>query len=348
LAYLRDHSAEAIIMDLLLPGLACHKVIEAVRGDPEHEDICVLVRGSSPEGGARCIAAGADDYLFKDLDPALISARLTASVARRRRRMDRESLLRELLESRRLLDRELSEAACYVRGLLPPRLLERRLSIDWSFIPSSNLGGDIFGYHRLPGGELALYLVDVSGHGIEAALLSVTIVNALRNGSLAGADFLDPASVLSRLNRAFPTEEQNNMFFTIWYGVLDEGRGVLRYSTAGAVPALLLRGHPAPQDPELLGTEGAAAGVDEDADYRTKSLVLDEGCRLFLFSDGLFETRGSDGRMMNFGDFLRSFKDLGAEKGPLLKTLLERARARTATGRFEDDVSFLELRFGQG
>lgn len=353
LAYLSDHSADAVVLDLFLPDLSCSAVVERIRSEPDHEDLCLLVVGPAEERGAavRCIALGADDYLSSDFDPNLLLARLAAADLRRTKRARRDSFLRSLLESRRRLDRELSEAACYVRGLLPPHMHDEAFRVAWSFVPSSNLGGDIFGYHRLPDGDLALYLVDVSGHGIEAALLSVTIVNALRNGALSGVDYGDPASVLGRLNGAFPTEEQNNMFFTVWYGVLDPDTGALRYSSAGAVPAVLYRPSGAagePSDFELLGTEGAAAGVDGEARYETGTARLVPGSRLLLFSDGLFEIRDAEGRMLGLGGLLAHLSSLFAsgEDGPLHELILERAKASSAYGRFDDDVSLLELRFG--
>src|SRR5207249_2695454 len=97
---------------------------------------------------------------------------------------------------------ELAEAAVYVKSLLPAPL-DDRLKAQWRFQPSAELGGDAFGYHWLGQDQLAIYLLDVSGHGVGAALLSVSVLNGIRAESLAGADFRDPSSVLRQLNRVF-------------------------------------------------------------------------------------------------------------------------------------------------
>jgi sigma-B regulation protein RsbU (phosphoserine phosphatase) len=89
------------------------------------------------------------------------------------------------------------------------------------FIPSTQLGGDAFGYRWLDQDHLALYLPDVCGHGVGAALLSVSVLNILRSERKCAADLRDPGVVLEMLNDAFPMERHNGQYFTIWYGVHD-------------------------------------------------------------------------------------------------------------------------------
>jgi sigma-B regulation protein RsbU (phosphoserine phosphatase) len=108
----------------------------------------------------------------------------------------------------------LAEAANYVRSIFPPPS-ETPLRIDWKYQPSTELGGDAFGYHWIDPDHFAVYLLDVCGHGVGASLLSVTAINVIRSGSLAKTDFRDPGAVLSALNDAFPMEKQNNMYFTL-------------------------------------------------------------------------------------------------------------------------------------
>ena len=97
----------------------------------------------------------------------------------------------------------------------------RRATIrtDWRFVPSAELGGDSFGYHWLDDDHFAFYLLDVSGHGVGSALLSVSAMNALRSQALPQTDFREPGQVLAALNNAFQMDQQNGLFFTIWYGV---------------------------------------------------------------------------------------------------------------------------------
>ncbi|MBU1247716.1 MAG: SpoIIE family protein phosphatase, partial [Proteobacteria bacterium] len=111
---------------------------------------------------------------------------------------------RDLNNTLDTLSNELDRAAEYVKRLIPEPLQQDELSVDWRFIPSVALGGDAFGYHWLDHDHFAIYLTDVSGHGVGAALLSVSITNVLRVHALPGVDFRAPTQVLQTLNATFP------------------------------------------------------------------------------------------------------------------------------------------------
>jgi sigma-B regulation protein RsbU (phosphoserine phosphatase) len=121
----------------------------------------------------------------------------------------------------RELSRQLSDAKGYVKTVLPRPITSGTLRTDWRFIPSASLAGDSFGYHWIDEDHFAIYLLDVSGHGWGAALLSVSVINVLRSHALPDADFHKPDQVLFALNNTFPAEKHHDMFFTIWYGVYD-------------------------------------------------------------------------------------------------------------------------------
>jgi sigma-B regulation protein RsbU (phosphoserine phosphatase) len=138
------------------------------------------------------------------------------------------------------LNQELAEAADYVKSMLPEPINDGSVKTDWRFIPSTSLGGDAFGYHWIDEDHFAIYLLDVSGHGVGAALLSVSVMNTLRSQTLPDTNFKDSKQVLESLNMAFPSEDNNDMFFTIWYGVYRKSTRELTYASGGHPPALLL------------------------------------------------------------------------------------------------------------
>lgn len=134
------------------------------------------------------------------------------------------------------------------------------------------------------------------GHGVGAALLSMSAINVLRSRGLANTDFRDPAAVLRGLNRAFQMERQNNMFFTPWYGVFHRPTRGLTYAAAGHPPAIVLdTGNPEPGEPVALNAPGLMIGVDEASEYVNAHHVLPAPCRLYLFSDGVFGIARPDG-----------------------------------------------------
>ena len=137
--------------------------------------------------------------------------------------------------------------------------------MDWIYRPSSELAGDSFGYHWIDSEHFAVYLLDVCGHGVGACLLSVSAINVIRSGALPGVDFQDPGAVLTALNDAFPMERQNNLYFTLWYGVYHAPSRMLTFASGGHPPALLVEAGPTGTLlSRRLTSNGMIIGVMED------------------------------------------------------------------------------------
>ena len=240
------------------------------------------------------------------------------------------------------LEAELVDAARYVMSILPEPRTELPIT-DWLLVPSTELGGDSFGYHAIDDDHMAFYLLDVCGHGVGAALLSVTVINVLRASALPNSDFRDPPSVLSALNDAFPMEKQNDMFFTIWYGVYQRSTGMLRYSTGGHPPAIHLRktadGHT--QTSQLVTVGGMAIGAMEGVRYASQAMQMAPGDRLLILSDGTFEVDGVDGDMLSV-DALAAF---AAQTDGNPQAILDWVNSFNKAGPLPDDFSLLRVQF---
>jgi sigma-B regulation protein RsbU (phosphoserine phosphatase) len=241
------------------------------------------------------------------------------------------------------LEAELRDASRYVFSILPDHRTEHPRT-DHLLVPSTELGGDSFGYHAIDGDHLAFYLLDVCGHGVGAALLSVTVINVLRAGALPNADFRDPPTVLAALNEAFPMEKQNNMFFTIWYGVYERSSGRLDFSTGGHPPAIHLRTMPdgSSRATALVTPGGMAIGAISGSDYERESIAVEAGDRVLILSDGTFEVNGPAGQMLSFDEFM----DLAAgEAGRTPAGLHRLIRNWNGAGPLPDDFSLLQVSF---
>jgi sigma-B regulation protein RsbU (phosphoserine phosphatase) len=239
------------------------------------------------------------------------------------------------LTQRRLED-ELGEAANYVRSLLPAPLIGP-VETHYSYLPCSHLGGDGFGYHWLDAGTLAFYLLDVSGHGVGSALLSISVLNVLRQQLLVATDFRDPSEVLEGLGRAFPMDRNNDKYFTIWYGVYHVPTRMLRYASAGQHGALLLtaEGKGVP-----LQTHGSVIGVTPEMMYESQCIEVPPGAELYLFSDGVFEIARPDGSYQSWDEFAQYVQ----EQRPKLEQIEKRMRELHGQAEFDDDFSLLQLR----
>lgn len=254
-----------------------------------------------------------------------------------------EAALRQTNERMRS---ELQSAASYVESVLPLRLREgdRGVETDWTFIASAELGGDSFGYDWIDDEHLAIYLLDVCGHGVGPAMLSMSAHNALRQRTLPDTDFLQPAQVLRALNRAFPMRENQNKFFTIWYGVYNTVTRRLDYGCGGHHAAILFSD--GDSEPVELGMYNLIIGVLDDAEFESSSVSVAPGSRLYIFSDGLFEVRNpADAEMLELSGLARQLREAQSRSTDRLDTILAGIRRWQGADAFDDDYSLIEVTF---
>jgi sigma-B regulation protein RsbU (phosphoserine phosphatase) len=337
-----------ILQDLLMPeidGLTLVKNFRANEGTKETPMI-VLSTKEEPAVKAEAFALGANDYIVKLPDRLELLARIRYHSKGYIALLQRNEAYQALLESQRRLASEVKQAARYVQSLLPEKLKKGQIRTDWRFVPSAELGGDSFGYHWLDDDHFAFYLLDVSGHGVGAALLSVSAMNALRSQALPNTDFRQPSQVLFALNNAFQMDQQNGLYFTIWYGVFHKPTRRLDYSGGGHPPALLLNGSTAEQaEMQILDSKGPMIGAVEDMEYASASTTLDAFAKIFLFSDGAYEIEKADKTMWPWSEFL-AFMGQGPHQGGTVSKmdlLIAHDRELMGQDEFADDLSIVEL-----
>ncbi|HWP67897.1 MAG TPA: SpoIIE family protein phosphatase, partial [Rectinemataceae bacterium] len=342
----RDAFPDVVIGDMFSAGFAGFELQELLKSCAEFESRMIVL---SPFDESKCVARaiqlGADDYLGLDAEPSVLTARIESSIERRRMKARRQLYVAALAQARESLEDELRRGAEYVRCLLPGKISGATLSTDWAFVPSASLGGDLFGYHRLGDGRMAIFMIDVSGHGVQSALYSVTILDALRNEGLRDVDFGDPLSVMKGLNQAFRMEERNNMLFTLWYGVWDEKSRVLTHASAGSPPAILIiQGGGAIE----LKADGVVAGADPDAVYAKLDIQIPKKSRLFLFSDGIYEFMTNEQAILGLEAFVQLLERIVAEipqGSTSIRDILKTLASLSSGSHFQDDVSLLEVQF---
>jgi len=347
LALARSQKFDLVLLDMIMPGLDGFQVLAKFKADPALRETPVIMLSALDEenGIARCIEMGAEDYLAKPFNPVFLRARIGACLEKKRLRDKERRTYEALLASQKRLAAELAEAATYVQSLLPAPL-DGEVRVHWRFQPSAELGGDIFGYHWLTADRLAVYLVDVSGHGVGAALLSVSVLNVLRAQSLPGTDFGDPAAVLKQLNRVFPMEQQNNLLFTIWYGVLDRSNRQLTFASGGHPPAILVEpSSTAAAVVQRLSTGGRVIGCDPAAEFRSGTCEVKRGSKLYVFSDGAYEITRPDGTTLQLTDLLEQLRKPATPGQTKLDELVAWANGFRGNAPLEDDLSLMEIEF---
>lgn len=247
-----------------------------------------------------------------------------------------------LVETQEKLDREFADAAKYVRRMLPPPLTGAE-TLDWHFHPSAHLGGDGLGYRRIDDDRIALYMLDVTGHGLGSALLAVTALEFLRSREVRETDFGKPSEVIGRLNRTFQMKEHAGKFFSVWYGVYSRSARTLTYANAGHPPALLLDTAAHPPRLERTTATGPVLGVLPDIKVTEMVRPFPAGSELYVFTDGLYELRDPDGGHGSYNEFLAHLESESRNGHSAWNSILEWAASARENDIVDDDVSLLRF-----
>lgn len=336
-------SPTVILQDLVMPEIDGLTLVKFFRAHPQLKDIPLIVLSTKeePKIKAEAFALGASDYLVKLPDRIELIARI------RHHSQGYINLLQRNEAYQKLAD-ELAQAAEYVRSLLPVPFSSDELSADWRFIPSMSLGGDAFGYHWLDENHFAMYVIDVCGHGVGPALLSISAMNVLRSQSLPRADMRNPSEVLAELNRNFQMEDHNGLYFTIWYGVYNKTEREITFANGGHPPAVLLSGTSEQTlEPVKLFIPGAVIGGFPDLTYQTGKRRLDRFNKLYFFSDGVYEVFNPDGKMMEYEEFVHQLSADQRSGGSDLDRILKYVKQYQGSEIFEDDFSMVEVLFNK-
>jgi phosphoserine phosphatase RsbU/P len=340
-----------ILQDLVMPEIDGLLLVKYFRANSATKEIPLIVLSTKedPKIKAEAFAVGANDYLVKLPDKVELIARIRYHSNGYIRLLERNEAYEKLAEKQKILNQELLEAVGYVKSLLPLPMEDTTgpITARWNFIPSTQLGGDAFGYHWLDANHFAMYLLDVCGHGVGAALLSISVMNVLRSQTLPKTDFYNPVEVLDSLNEVFPMEKHNNMFFTIWYGVYNKQSRDLIYSSGGHPPALLLTGNEANDcSKKELKTSGLVIGAMPRTQFFYDIVKVGNYGKLYIFSDGVYEIYKQDGSMMQLEEFLEEITKLSSKPSTdQLKEILAFAEKINNQKAFADDYSILEICF---
>ncbi len=352
-----DGRFDIVLTDWEMPELSGVELVQRIRDreSPEYVYLVLLTSRSDKSDVISGIEAGADDFVSKPFDHGELRVRLLAGerVVRLERALKRQNL--ELRESEDRLRRDLRAASRVQRAMLPTESFAGPSArACFEYVPTDELGGDGLGFHMIENRFLISYVVDVTGHGVPAALLAVTAMHALspEAGGLVSTDalrdgWLDPASVVAELNRRFCASGNDGRFLTMILCVLDMQTGRFRFSRAGhPLPIISRNGHAIAVDEK----GGLPLGIVADETFESVETRLEPGDRIFLYSDGFAEQAAVDSGAQ-FGEarlrelvLAGSERSIGEVAAHVVSTLADWAGSR----RFTDDVSFVSLEWTGG
>jgi sigma-B regulation protein RsbU (phosphoserine phosphatase) len=348
---------DLILLDINMPQMNGYEVCEQLKADELLAGIPVIFISALTDqlDKVKAFATGGLDYITKPFQMEELHARVETHLKLRRLQTELERANVQLAEANSRMTRDL-KAAAKIQETFLPRNLPRvpGSNFAWVYRPCDELAGDGLNIIPLDEQNIAVYILDVSGHGVASALLSVTLCRLLSLPSdpssilmrdvdePKGIEITPPAEVAAHLNRFFPFDSATTQFATLLYGVLNTATGEFRYVSAG---------HPGPVHlphdgvPVVLESDGSPIGLADDA-YEERLIQLAAGDRLYLYSDGVPEAMDAHGK--SFGE-ARLLAAIDQDRSELLndgvETLGESIARWLGSEKPQDDISILAVEF---
>jgi len=343
--YYEKGEYDLLITDWIMPGMNGVELCRKIRAHmtSNYTYIILLTSLDSRDNVTQGFEVGVDDYIGKPFEPVELKARLKAGT----RILNLE---RNLAGSNKRMKTDLKKAAKTLESLLPINKTGfNKLKFDWYFKPTAYIGGDLFNVLKLDENHIATYMIDVSGHGVSAALLATTLSHLLRpliehGGILKKYDddgnevIRKPREVAAELNMRFPIDEETSMYFTFFYAIIDTEKMEMQWVRAG---------HPVPfriSDTGVTVLRGGnpPIGFIEEYCFSDETTRLTAGDRLILYSDGMIEPENNKGEQ--FGESrLTKIIEQNQDKplGSLIKQTMATLTIHCGDNYFDDDISLL-------
>ncbi len=344
-----------VITDYEMPGMDGATLCTRIRDLKTRNELPIIGISSFEDKllSAKVIKSGANDFLPKPFQREELACRVIKNLETTEYIEMINSSLKTISSMNTRMKKDLDAAAKLQRSLLPmepPEIPGVKLAMQ--FRPCDELAGDTFNMFPLPDNKLAIYVLDVSGHGVPAALLSVSLCRLLqpdhqRSSFLvtdsedgSGLRILSPGEVCSRLNEQFPMDVESFQYFTIIYGILDCNTGEFTFTAAG---------HPGPvhvrtdNTVQTFPSTAIAIGFAPDVKYEETTISLQPGDRLFFYTDGIVEARNDDAEEYSLE---RLSNQLLAMSGSCMDVALDKLIddvSQWTGGSFADDITLCAL-----
>ncbi|WML91460.1 PP2C family protein-serine/threonine phosphatase [Thiothrix lacustris] len=355
---LQQHNFQVVISDWVMPIMDGPTLCRTIRAAelPHYVYIILLTGMSSKQNLILGMEAGADDFATKPIVREELEVRLRA--AQRVLNLEQtledknrnlEGVNQSLSATQALIQSDLKRAASLQTGVLPVHKAFGRLCVDWFFQPAQYIGGDTFNYFPINDDLFFFYSIDVSGHGISAALLSMCLQTLLSStGELYCQDELTrenaatfPARLAENLNHHLNhVLDTGDHYLTLIMGVVDTAEERLHFVQAGHPQPFLY--NPSTQQIERIDCTGFPIGLMPDMEYETISLPFPTGSRFVLYSDGILELHHASGEPMTEDDLQSCLQALiGLPARELVSRLGEQLGLGKENEDKPDDISLL-------
>lgn len=317
----RPPQPDLVLLDVMMPGLDGFETCRRIREELGLSDLPVVLQTAlnSAQDRIAGFKAGATDYVTKPLNTQELGARLQVHLVNR-------LLMRRLTDFHARLTAELDVAHRMQRQLIPnlaeqvETMTRMGLGLDAHWVPCDEVGGDLWWIRQIDDRRVALFLMDIVGHGLVAAINVFRIHGMLKD---LAADPNDPGAWLGALNRRICTDLDGDVFATALYGIVDLDCDSFRYAAAGAPEPLIFNRN---GSFHLAETRGLLLGGDLDTVYPPRIAPLGPGGAVLLYSDALTESASEAGSTLSPADLADMLAEIGPIDRPLPGLLARFAR----------------------
>lgn len=334
---IQKNNYDLILVDLIMPNIDGFEFISRFRDITGESFIPIILMTGSDDLNSKIkgLTIGADDFLYKPLNEKELVARVLSLLRLKVVHM-------ELYDKNQQIKKEL-EIAKRVQEFIIPKDFSQ---IDYPlitgiYLPIEDIGGDYFDCYELPDNKVGFIIADVTGHGIPAALV-MTMSKMIF--SIYAAQYPNPKELLSVVNWKMRGLLLDTQYITSFFVIFNRNTNTIHFSNAGHTRALFYRA--TSQKILALDTNGFFIGISDDQSYEEKSLRVQSGDKMLLYTDGVTEIKNSIGQ--EFGEkglatFIRQNNTLRGRE--LCDALIRTLRHFTALEKRNDDIALLLLDF---
>ncbi len=342
---------DVVLLDIMMPGIDGYETLERIRSDHDSGDLPVIMATAKDqsEDVVAALKLGANDYVTKPFDFPVVLARVQTQLQLKRSRQ-------ALARAHGRMKKDLEAAARIQAAFLPAEQVVETGGVRcaWRYVPCDELAGDTLGIVPLNETTTGIYVVDVSGHGVPSALLSVSLSRLLSAEPAssvlwttdAGATeprIASPLEVMTELSKRFPYDMQTGQYFTMVYGVVDLENRVLSYASAGHEPLIIVGPNREPERGTSTGQPVALVpAMIMKSTYEERTIDLVEGDRIYLYSDGIPEAHEPQGEQFGTERLQSTLVELlNQDVDDGLPVILEKVRSWQDRVEFDDDVTIV-------
>jgi sigma-B regulation protein RsbU (phosphoserine phosphatase) len=332
-----------LLLDFDMPGLDGAEVLKRMRADrdPTVAQIpAIMLTGhGGEESEVLCLEAGADDFVTKPINTAVLRARIETQLRLRSMRRQLQQQNEELEEWRHNLERDLAAARLTQQSLIPqkPPALPG-WEVAACYRPVIQVGGDIYGWLRMRDGRILFWIADATGHGASAALLTALAKLLFHHGSV---EHDAPAAIMQAVNNDFRNIFGARSFMTAMCVALDPASGRANVVGAGHPPLLIAR-HDGGAD--SIASSAPPLGLVERARFIETIVNLGRGEAFVLYTDGLFGAANGEKPRLTPEQLAKMIDPSAPSAEALLMSMMNQATPADGEHSLPDDVAALAVR----